>query len=176
VTQRISRRAFIRALRQHRKFPIRPPWAGGEIAFAAACAPNCGGACVKACPESILVSAADSRPEVRFELGECTFCGDCADVCPSGALVKHDASGRLLAPWSLKAEIANSCLAVSGVTCRACSEACGEDAVNFRLGLNGAAYPAVSDDACTGCGACVKPCPVDAVALEDRTSILEGVA
>lgn len=173
MNQNFSRRAFFGVRERSPKSPSRPPWAMDEAEFTAACSPKCGGVCIEACPQRILVAAADGRPEIRFELGACTFCEKCADACPTGALVKHDASGRHLSPWSLKAIVANRCLAISGVTCRACGEACAEDAIVFRLGLNGTALPTVSDDTCTGCGACAKPCPVGAIELVDHAGILK---
>lgn len=176
MEQSLSRRAFFRIRERSPKPPSRPPWALAEAGFVAACSAECESACIEACPERILVCAADGRPEIRFELGACTFCANCAEACPTGALVKHDACGRQLSPWSLKAVVANRCLAISGITCRACGEACAEDAIVFRLGLNGTALPAVSDDTCTGCGACVKPCPVDAIALVDQAGVVRGAA
>jgi ferredoxin-type protein NapF len=84
------------------------------------------------------------------------------------------ADGAERPPWSLTAVVANRCLAIAGITCRSCGDVCGEDAIEFKLALNGAALPLVDEAVCTGCGACVRPCPVGAIMLEDRVSGPEG--
>lgn len=167
LTHYLTRSALLRGRLQSSKPPRRPPWAVDEAAFALACTPACENACVDACPERILVSAAGGRPEIRFERGECTFCAACVEVCPSGALTLENADGAKRQPWALRAIVTNRCLAIAGVTCRACGEACAEEAIDFKLGLNGKAFPTIDDALCTGCGGCVRPCPVGAVCLED---------
>ncbi|MDH3236430.1 MAG: ferredoxin-type protein NapF [Alphaproteobacteria bacterium] len=176
MDQYVTRSAVLRGRLRPAKIPRRPPWAIGEVAFVRACTSACEATCVDACPQNILVPARDGRPEARFDLGECTFCADCAEVCPSGALKLENVDGTKRAPWALRAIVANRCLAIAGVTCRSCGDACGEDAIRFKLGLNGAALPVVDEAACTGCGACVRPCPVDAITLHGPVGTKERAA
>ncbi len=158
----LSRRTFLRG-RFREPHPLRPPWSGGEKAFGARC-DGCG-ECRWRCPEGILVAGPDGTPAVDFGLGECTFCEACADHCPTGALAGSGGSG---APWSLKAVIGDWCLARKGVVCRVCGEQCEPGALRFRLGRGGTSLPLLDDSACTGCGACVAPCPVRAVTIEPQ--------
>lgn len=145
---RFTRPAEIRAL--------RPPTAIAEARFLVAC-DGCL-ACVAACAEKVIRLDAAKRPVLQFLHGECTFCGDCADVCPTDALVREGAGA-----WAAKAEIGTKCLAIGGVHCRSCGDACPASALRFVPQVGGRYLPVVAQDACTGCGACVAVCPTGAV-------------
>jgi ferredoxin-type protein NapF len=153
-----TRRQFLRGNFSPRPAPLRPPWALAETAFLAACT-RCGD-CIRACPKAILVTEG-GYPRVDFGRGECTFCGDCLTACASGALCRTDEQP----PWRLELVIANACLAQRDVVCRTCGEACAPGAIRFRPRLGGAALPEADAALCTGCGACVAPCPVQAISL-----------
>ncbi|MBV1796620.1 4Fe-4S dicluster domain-containing protein [Siccirubricoccus sp. G192] len=60
--------------------------------------------------------------------------------------------------------IARSCLALHGVACMSCRDACLAGAIRFSL-ARGGAVPRVETDACTGCAACVPVCPASAIAI-----------
>jgi ferredoxin-type protein NapF len=61
--------------------------------------------------------------------------------------------------------MATSCLALHGVLCRSCGDACPEAAIAFPPALGRVARPVVDAAGCTGCGDCVAACPVAALAL-----------
>ena len=153
----ISRRQFLRGDLSGRKPALRPPWALEGDAFLGACT-RCND-CVAACPTKIIVIAG-GYPVVDFKQGECTFCGACAEACKPGALRKTEQP-----PWRIKAQIGPNCMALNNTVCRSCGEACLVTAIRFRPRLGGAAVPEVDAGKCTGCGACVAPCPVNAIAL-----------
>lgn len=138
---------------------IRPPWALPEADFVERC--NGCGRCTDACPERILSRGRGGFPKVDFSASECTFCGRCAKACMRGAL--EYALER--EPWAQKAVIAPSCLAGRKVVCRTCRESCQEDAIRFMPVPGAVARPQVDTTRCTGCGACVGPCPVAAVTI-----------
>ena len=138
---------------------LRPPWALPESDFASRCT-RCD-ACVRACPEQVLVRGGDGLPRFVATSGECTFCGDCVQACESAAL---DAS--ISPPWGLNARVGDGCLSGRGVVCASCREACPETAIHVAPGARG---PAVVDaERCTGCGACVGICPAGAIALSSE--------
>lgn len=139
--------------------PRRPPWALAEGLFINACT-RCK-ACVPVCPTRIIVIVR-GYPEVDFMRGECSFCGACAMACKDGALLN---SGTQIRPWSIKAEIANGCLALRGVECRICGDHCAANAIRFSPRVGGPPVPEIDAGACTGCGACVAPCPVAAIGV-----------
>jgi len=89
----------------------------------------------------------------------CTFCEECVRVCKTGALLKDGAS----APWSLVAHIGDACLARQKVECRVCREQCDAGAIRFRPTIGGVSIPELDAAVCTGCGACVAPCPAHAI-------------
>ncbi len=154
----ISRRQFLRGDFSGRKaVPLRPPWALAEAAFLKACT-RCG-ECVSACPQLILAPGKDGLPRVDFGRGECTFCGKCVEACQPHALEKREG----MPPWRLKARIQSNCLAKSNVVCRACGDACAVQAIRFHPVVMAAAQPEVDGSLCSGCGACVKPCPAQAI-------------
>lgn len=152
-----SRRALFRG-RSTGPSPLRPPWALAEDEFISRCT-RCD-ACIDACPESILSRGDGGFPTVDFTRGECTFCQACADAC-----VPHALSSGLRAPWAIRANVDDSCLALRGVHCQTCRDACPHDAIRFPM-RSGVPRPLVEAAACTGCGACVAPCPVAAISVK----------
>jgi len=143
---------------------IRPPWALDEAAFLNACT-RCD-ACVSACDEGIISRGDGGYPQINFQAGSCTFCGDCADVCQDKALSSPVPD---TAPWDLGARIGDGCLSANGVTCRVCGERCDARAIHFQLAVGGVANPILDSDACTGCGACVQPCPAGVITISHMT-------
>jgi len=153
----VSRRGFLRGRFRQFANQLRPPWARPHGEFEAVCT-RCDD-CLKVCPTQVIVRGDGGYPTVSFQSGECTFCADCVTACKPGALVRQAGA----APWSTKAVIADSCVTHKGVECRICGENCGVSAIRFRPALGGISKPLLDDNVCTGCGACVAPCPVGAV-------------
>ena len=153
-----SRRGFFRG-RPRPKAEIRPPWALAESLFTDCCT-RCN-ACIDACPEQIIVIGDGGYPTIDFKRGECTFCADCVSACKPLALVRgEDQPG-----WTHKAVIADSCLPHRGVECRVCEDFCDARAIRFSPRLGGSPLPVIDTEKCTGCGACLAPCPVNAISI-----------
>jgi ferredoxin-type protein NapF len=153
-----NRRNFLRGRFSTRPVPLRPPWALAEADFLQACT-RCGD-CIGACPTHIITSDS-GYPTIDFAKGECTFCGDCAAACAPRALMRSDEQ----LPWSARAVINEPCLAQQRVECRICGDQCAAAAIRFPPLLGGIAFPALDPERCTGCGACVAPCPVRAIVV-----------
>jgi ferredoxin-type protein NapF len=165
----LQRRLFLRGrptVRQATPAP-RPPWAVAETAFVEACT-RCN-ACIAACPEGILVRGDGDYPEVRFSTTGCTACGRCADACEPRVLLRQPGQ----APWSWRVSISSACLAQHQVECRVCGEMCDAGAIRFKPTLGGVTSPALDLSLCTGCGACVAPCPTQAIAMKTPTGSAE---
>ncbi len=64
-------------------------------------------------------------------------------------------------------QVANHCLSLSGVACRACEDACAYRAIRFKPRLGGVDQISVDPGACTGCGDCRPVCPVGALSFEE---------
>ncbi len=158
----VSRRNFLSG-QLRAADPIRPPWATVSSSFTRLCS-RCD-ACIDHCPETILRRGDGGFPEVDFSRGECTFCEKCLEVCRDLALVRMP--GR--SPWALKAEIGNRCIVLEGVVCRSCLEQCEPAAIRLHYEGGRMAKPRLSLERCTGCGACVRPCPVGAVRVAAMT-------
>jgi len=151
----LQRRQFM----THQKMPLRPPWALPEDDFQQACS-RCGD-CIAACPEHILVTErARSYPMVDFAQGECTFCQQCVNHCPTTALSLVQTQ-----PWVATLQIAKSCLAAQNVICTTCAEHCDAQAIHFSPTLGRTPQPNWTDDNCTYCGACVAVCPTSAITI-----------
>ena len=153
----VSRREFLRGRFSATAPTLRPPWAIAEPAFVDTCT-RCG-ACAPVCPTSI-ISIQNGFPEVDFGRGECTFCGECVKACAPRALQNGESQ---TAPWPIKARIGRTCLSVRGVECRVCGDYCESGALRFRPRLGGPPVPEVDSGDCTGCGACIAPCPENAI-------------
>ena len=147
---------------------IRPPWAKAEGMFLERCS-RCDD-CISACPENILIRGDGGYPEVDFKHGECTFCGKCVDHCETKALAFPMTAGKpqkfAAEAWNLDVSFTASCLSLNAVVCRACGDHCEPQAIRFQLKPGGIAEPHLSQDNCTGCGACASICPVDAILIK----------
>ena len=151
-----SRRGFLRGRIQSTIAPLRPPWALPEPEFLSRCT-RCGN-CAVICPTKI-IQIREGYPEIDFRAGQCTFCAECVRVCIPAALRREDGAR----PWQRTARVADTCLAQGGVDCRICGDHCEEEAIRFTPRIGGPALPEIVADACTGCGACVAPCPAKAI-------------
>lgn len=137
---------------------LRPPWVVVDR-FLDLCT-RCG-ACVGACPERIVKRGSGGFPELDFQRGECTFCGKCAAACPEPLF---DIAAPK--PWDAAAFISDRCLPRRGVICQSCKDACQAAAIIVAPAR--VPIPTVDIDRCTGCGACVAICPVDAIDVVGR--------
>ncbi len=155
------RRLFsnISKVRADTQQPQRMPWLVDEPDFIAGCS-RCN-KCVENCETGIIVNGAGGFPELDFGKGECTFCGQCAEVCPEPLFFSRESQ-----PWQQVATVSDQCLALQGVECRACGDSCEYVAISFQLQIGGTAKPLLDESHCTGCGACVKPCPSDAITIK----------
>ena len=157
----ISRRLLLRGRPTSQTPTLRLPWAVNDTLFTAGCT-RCGD-CIKVCPEQIIVKGDGGFPRIQFDLGGCTFCHACVDVCQQ-PIFEPAAS-----PWQATAQINLNCLTQQQVFCQNCKDACDARAIQFRFGTNGIAFPQINADACTGCGACVAPCPTQAIDIQPAT-------
>jgi ferredoxin-type protein NapF len=155
----LSRRGFLRG-RVRPKAEIRPPWALPESAFVDRCT-RCND-CLKACPQGILVPGDSGYPTVEFSRGECIFCADCVTACQPRALLRASEDA---APWPYKALVSEACLPKKGVECRVCGDFCDVRAIRFTPRIGGNPLPDIDPETCTGCGACVAPCPATALSI-----------
>ncbi|USD68272.1 ferredoxin-type protein NapF [Vibrio sp. SCSIO 43136] len=137
----------------------RMPWLREDVIFTDVCS-RCG-KCQEACETKIIVKGDGGFPEVDFSKDECTFCGQCANVCPEPLFRSLQET-----PWDQVAEISEACLANQGVECRSCSDICEYSAIKFRLQYGGVAQLQLNLKDCIGCGACVKPCPTQAISIK----------
>lgn len=161
MTKPSSRRNFLLGRFSRHKTPLRPPWSLAEDLFLQACT-RCG-ECSKACPTHIITDREAGYPIIDFAEGECTFCGDCVNACNSGALKR----GAEALPWLVRAVIGENCLIRQRIDCRICFEQCEADAISFapKTGAGTMSLPVINAEKCTGCGACVGPCPTRTIAL-----------
>lgn len=165
-----SRRQFLRGDFCGRQTVVRPPWSRPEPDFLERC--NGCGECIAACAHGLIVRGGGRYPEIRFERGACTLCGDCASRCPEGALVYVPSRP----PWDIRAGVTAQCLTHHGVECRVCGEQCERGAIRFHFTRGGVAQPRVDCARCNGCGACVAPCPAQAVTIHHARDQAAGHA
>ncbi len=135
---------------------IRPPWTNPNIDFTDICT-RCD-KCTNACETKVIFRGDGGFPEVSFDNGECTFCEDCVSVCPEPVFDLNQTE-----PWAVKAKIVDSCLAYQGVWCQSCKDSCDSEAISFEYIINNAPLPKIDLNLCTGCGACLEPCPNNSI-------------
>lgn len=153
----LSRREFLKIGGRERQ-RIRPP---GIVEKALVACTGCG-KCQDHCPAGI-IALIDGLPALDFSAGACTFCDACAAACPEPVFTAGDHRFEHIIT------IAGSCLPFHRVDCQACRDACPTEAILFRPVRGGPFVPELSEDACTGCGACISVCPVGAVTVATRS-------
>ena len=171
----ISRRALLRGRFSQAGKPVladkahaapqqTPPWFNANLAEADACL-DCD-ACLKACPTSILEMGEHNLVQVNFHKGECEFCGQCADACPRNLFHATTLEQRnQTVPWQISAEIQDNCLSQLGIVCETCRDMCAYDAIQVTPRIGQPPAISVTTDLCSGCGACLAPCPNQAIAI-----------
>lgn len=138
------------------------PWPPGLQAAASSCH-QCSGPCEAACPMEIvrfhpLGHRLAREPYLDFTLAGCTFCGECLKACPQRQAVAPGSDARV---WGEVRLALDRCLAWNGILCMSCLGRCDRRA----LTLDDRRRLVVDQERCTGCGACIAPCPVGALAV-----------
>ncbi|CZF79113.1 NAD(P)H-quinone oxidoreductase subunit I, chloroplastic [Grimontia celer] len=151
------RRFFLRSAAKAKVQPL--PWIADRDNFTDQCT-RCG-ECHLVCEEQVIVNGDGGFPSIDFSKGECTFCYACAEQCPEKLFAPETEK-----PWEQVITIKDSCLTFKGVECRSCSDVCDTRAIRFRLTQGQVAQPHLNLQDCTGCGACIAPCPANAIAME----------
>ncbi|MEZ8304475.1 ferredoxin-type protein NapF [Vibrio splendidus] len=139
---------------------IRLPWINSLESFIDDCT-RCG-KCIENCETKIIIVGDGGFPTVDYSKDECTFCYQCADVCPEPIFKPKEET-----PWQAKASISDKCLAQQNVECRSCGDMCEPMAIQFQLRAGSVALPKIELDECNGCGACVAVCPTSAILVSN---------
>ena len=158
--EHLSRRDFLKGRTPSPKQILPPGFLGNRHEACSTCRK-----CIDHCPTGI-IAVRDGSPVLDFSLGECTLCGECSSQCPHTDILFEE-------PIRFRHVVAMAphCLPRRGVDCQACRDVCPQAAIRFRPRMGGPFLPEVDADACTGCGACISVCPVDAVTVHDVKEI-----
>lgn len=135
---------------------MRPPWSAQEQEFVNECT-QCN-QCIEACPTKVIEKGEDGYPKLNFEQDECDFCEACITACPTKAIDNTNPKTNQFYPV-----LTDSCLAQQNIYCRSCGENCEPQAIKFKYSKGAIAQPQIDLNACIQCGACVSPCPTQAV-------------
>ena len=147
--------------RSQKPLGSRPPWFQQVMESNDGACSNCDQECVTSCPQKIISLHPGEHehvgtPWLDFSVTGCTFCGKCAEACPSIESFEKESS-RMKSLQLVK----ESCLTWNNVFCMSCIGKCDVRALRLderrRLILN--------DSLCTGCGMCVHSCPVNALGI-----------
>lgn len=157
-------RALVEPRKKQRSLKLRPPGALKGDDFLSACARcfKCGNACPNDCISFHGLTAGLGKaftPYIKARTRGCTLCGECAEVCPTGALkpFKPTREGWKADVSMGKAYVNKSmCFSFAGRTCGACYRACPLAGEAIKIGLY--ETPHVQRDACVGCGLCEQSC------------------
>lgn len=117
-----------------------------------------------ACGEKSKVGMTEHKSSKTVSLSRrALFMGRAAALASSPVFESKSEIGPEIGPVELR--IGTGCLSMNGVMCRVCGDRCDERAIRFQLAVGGIAHPIIDQSSCTGCGACVEPCPVGVVEI-----------
>jgi ferredoxin-type protein NapF len=135
---------------------IRPPYFYKEDDFQ-----NCFSCkdkpCISSCEENIIVLCDDGSVRLDFLISGCTYCDDCAKICPNDVL-KFEYKKQINA--NIQIDMLK-CMSWNQTMCFSCKDPCLDDAIKF-LGMF---RPEIDLNQCTMCGFCIKVCPSDAISI-----------
>lgn len=156
ISRRGLLRAFIPSIPEqqpliNRTVP-RPPNALNEAEFQAVCT-GCGD-CALACPEQI-ITIENKQAQLSVDYGYCSQCGECQNVCKTGAL-SNPIKDTLLRP-----SFGNNCQNRHNGYCDLCVEQCPNKAISVVQNSK----PTLLDSSCDGCARCKQACPFSSIEL-----------
>lgn len=156
----IKRRKILLSIKGNSPPPL--PWAIDKQNFYDIC--NRCNKCLKECKNQIISTDKYGYPYVDFTQGsgECDFCHHCVDICELPLFNKIETP-----PWQHTIQINSACLSLQNIECRSCSDICNYQVINFTPTSKGFQIN-INKDKCTGCGACLSLCPVNAIQLRDK--------
>lgn len=145
-------------------FDLRPPGALKGDAFFDKCTRcfKCGNACPNDCIKFYTIEDGLDRfmtPYIDARERGCILCGECTQVCPTGALEPFDVSrdgwleGVDMGTARVNKEM---CYSYHGRTCGACYRACPLAGEAMKIGVF--EKPLVQYENCVGCGLCEQAC------------------
>lgn len=136
---------------------LRPPGGQDEAAFLAACL-RCD-KCRSICPENCISICTLEQglvnyrtPRIDFHKGQCTFCNECINVCPTKALDSFNEETNKIGVAVVDTE---QCIAYHLGGCQVCADNCTYGAIS----MTSSGKPVVNEQLCNGCGRCEYACP-----------------
>ncbi len=146
-------KAFLPSGGESRKEVVRPPHTDEKTDFSAC--RECEGFCVQVCETGVLLRDEEGAPYLSFDRSGCSYCGECARVCPEGVISERKEKG-IRARLTIDPRL---CSAWNHTLCFSCKEPCLDDAIRFQ----GLSKPVILQDRCTSCGFCFSLCPTGAI-------------
>ncbi|MFV0562604.1 ferredoxin-type protein NapF [Malaciobacter mytili] len=134
---------------------IRPPYFEDESLFKRECI-KCNGVCALSCEQNIIIIKEDKTPTLDFSNSGCTYCDECAKVCPNEVLKIEN---KRNIDTKITIDILK-CLSWHQTMCFSCKDPCLDDAIEFLAMFR----PQINEN-CTSCGFCIKVCPSDAIKI-----------
>ena len=134
---------------------LRPPYYENENIFFTNCK-DCEGLCATVCEENIIFIQADFTPKLDLSSSGCTYCDECANICPNTVL---NIENKKHIDAKMEIDIL-SCLSWNKTMCFSCKDPCLDNAIDFLAMFR----PSINSN-CTSCGFCIKSCPTNAIKI-----------